>query len=244
MWLKDNACEGVVKDAWGDDSVGELAWSFNRKIYTCQDNLREWNRKSFGHVRNLLQRKLADLKTMEESNGHQACPISLSNCTAHEKIALSRRFSLQPQNQFPLKKLRTNPSQTTTKSASTTSSAVANVKRELRYLPSWSDWKRENRGREKKRKREMEKRLSEAAMEGNIATLKELLLEDLLLLDRTIVSCVSETPLHISSMLGHWGFVKELLSLKPELASEFDSHGSSPLSDSSKDGGWWLAGGG
>ena len=32
------------------------------------------------------------------------------------------------QNQFPIKKkLRTNPSQTTTKSASTTSSAVANV---------------------------------------------------------------------------------------------------------------------
>ncbi|XP_050270145.1 ankyrin repeat-containing protein At5g02620-like [Quercus robur] len=75
----------------------------------------------------------------------------------------------------------------------------------------------------------MEKRLSDAAMEGNIATLKELLLEDPLLLDRTIVSCVSETPLHISSMLGHLGFVKELLSLKPELASEFDSHGSSPL---------------
>ena len=66
-------------------------------------------------------------------------------------------------------------------------------------------------------------------MEGNIATLKELLLEDPLLLDRTIVSCVSETPLHISSMLGNLGFVKELLSLKPELASEFDSHGSSPL---------------
>ncbi|KAM4092457.1 hypothetical protein ACB094_06G040500 [Castanea mollissima] len=89
----------------------------------------------------------------------------------------------------------------------------------------------------------MEKRLSEAAMEGNIATLKELLLEDPLLLDRTIVSCVSETPLHISSMLGHLGFVKELLSLQPELASEFDSHGSSsPLSDNSKDGGWWLMG--
>ncbi|KAF3969987.1 hypothetical protein CMV_006268 [Castanea mollissima] len=83
----------------------------------------------------------------------------------------------------------------------------------------------------------MEKRLSEAAMEGNIATLKELLLEDPLLLDRTIVSCVSETPLHISSMLGHLGFVKELLSLKLELASEFDSHGSSsPLSDNSNFG--------
>lgn len=75
----------------------------------------------------------------------------------------------------------------------------------------------------------MEKRLSEAAMEGNISTLKELLSEDPLILERAIVSCVSETPLHISSMLGHLGFVKGLLSQKPELASEFDSHGSPPL---------------
>lgn len=66
-------------------------------------------------------------------------------------------------------------------------------------------------------------------MQGDVSALKELLLEDPLLLDRTIVSCVSETPLHISSMLGHLGFVKELLSRKPELASELDSRGSSPL---------------
>lgn len=66
-------------------------------------------------------------------------------------------------------------------------------------------------------------------MQGDVSALKELLLEDPLLLDRTIVSCVTETPLHISSMLGHLGFVKELLSRKPELASELDSRGSSPL---------------
>ena len=48
-----------------------LTWSFMKKIYACQDNLREWNRKSFGHVRNLLQKKLADLKTMEESYGYK-----------------------------------------------------------------------------------------------------------------------------------------------------------------------------
>ena len=63
MWLKDHSCEGVVKDSWGDDSMVGSAWSFMKKIYACQDNLREWNRKSFGHVRNLLQKKLADLKT-------------------------------------------------------------------------------------------------------------------------------------------------------------------------------------
>ena len=77
MWLKDISCEGVVKDSWGDDSMGGSVWSFNRKIFACQDNLREWNRKSFGHVRNLLQRKLAYLKSLEESNGYRQQPIRL-----------------------------------------------------------------------------------------------------------------------------------------------------------------------
>lgn len=75
--MKDNTCEGVVKDSWGDDSVVGSAWSFIKKIYTCQDNLREWSQKSFGHVRNLLQKKLADLKTMEESYGYRQNPIRL-----------------------------------------------------------------------------------------------------------------------------------------------------------------------
>ena len=77
MWLKDISCEGVVKDSWGDDSVRGSAWGFNRKIFACQDNLREWNRKSFGHVRNLLQRKLADLKSLEESDGYRQQSIWL-----------------------------------------------------------------------------------------------------------------------------------------------------------------------
>ncbi|CAB4288193.1 unnamed protein product [Prunus armeniaca] len=75
----------------------------------------------------------------------------------------------------------------------------------------------------------MEKKLLDAAMEGNIAMLKDLIQQDPLVLDRSLVSCVSETPLHIASMLGHLGFVKELLSHKPELASELDSRGSTPL---------------
>ena len=53
------------------------AWDFNKKIFACQANLREWNRKSFGHVRNLLQRKLADLKSLEESDGYRQQPIRL-----------------------------------------------------------------------------------------------------------------------------------------------------------------------
>ncbi|OMO91722.1 hypothetical protein COLO4_18143 [Corchorus olitorius] len=75
----------------------------------------------------------------------------------------------------------------------------------------------------------MEKRLLDAAMEGDIKSLHGLLQEDRLILHRSIVSCVSETPLHVSSILGHANFVQELLSLNPELASELDSHGCSAL---------------
>ena len=43
MYLKDNSCEGVVKDSWRDCLVVGLAWSFMKKIFACQHNLREWN---------------------------------------------------------------------------------------------------------------------------------------------------------------------------------------------------------
>ncbi|XP_059633170.1 ankyrin repeat-containing protein BDA1-like [Cornus florida] len=75
----------------------------------------------------------------------------------------------------------------------------------------------------------MEKRLTEAALNGSVDSLLQLLGEDPLILDRTIVSCHSETPLHVASMLGHLDFVKEILSRKPELATELDSQGCSPL---------------
>ncbi|KAL3535558.1 hypothetical protein ACH5RR_004019 [Cinchona calisaya] len=75
----------------------------------------------------------------------------------------------------------------------------------------------------------MERKLSEAAVQGNVESLLQLLRQDPLILDKSIVSCVSETPLHTASILGHVDFVKQLLSLKPELASELDSSCCSPL---------------
>ncbi|KAH9805135.1 ANK REP REGION domain-containing protein [Citrus sinensis] len=75
----------------------------------------------------------------------------------------------------------------------------------------------------------MERRVYEAAVEGSVESLLKLLQEDALLLDRSMVSCYSETPLHIASMLGHENFVLEILSRKPELAGELDSRRSSAL---------------
>ncbi|PRQ46922.1 putative ankyrin repeat-containing domain, PGG domain-containing protein [Rosa chinensis] len=75
----------------------------------------------------------------------------------------------------------------------------------------------------------MEKKLSDVAMEGSVKKLNDLIQQDPLVLDRALVSSLSETPLHIASMLGHLDLVKALLSRKPDFATELDSRGSTPL---------------
>nr|GMD84025.1 ankyrin repeat-containing protein BDA1-like [Ipomoea batatas] len=75
----------------------------------------------------------------------------------------------------------------------------------------------------------MERGVFEAALEGDVATLKRLLHEDPLILDRTIVNIYSETPLHVAAMLGYHDFVKEIITRKPKLVKELNSKHSSPL---------------
>ncbi|KAL4296909.1 hypothetical protein GQ457_12G024000 [Hibiscus cannabinus] len=75
----------------------------------------------------------------------------------------------------------------------------------------------------------MEKKLYDAAVQGNKLSLLNLLEDDALLLDRFITGRYPETPLHVASMLGHLEFVDEVLARKPELAKEVDSRKSSPL---------------
>ncbi|XP_022730925.1 ankyrin repeat-containing protein BDA1-like [Durio zibethinus] len=77
--------------------------------------------------------------------------------------------------------------------------------------------------------RKMERKLYDAAVEGSVISLRNLLQGDALLLDRFITGHYSETPLHVASMLGHLEFVDEILARKPELAKELDSRQSSPL---------------
>ncbi|KAH7574426.1 hypothetical protein JRO89_XS03G0294600 [Xanthoceras sorbifolium] len=69
----------------------------------------------------------------------------------------------------------------------------------------------------------MENLLCEAALEGSVPTLLELLQRDRLILDKIDTNSFSESPLHVAALLGHVDFVKVILSRKPELAREVDS---------------------
>ncbi|KAJ6957469.1 hypothetical protein NC653_039428 [Populus alba x Populus x berolinensis] len=56
-----------------------------------------------------------------------------------------------------------------------------------------------------------------------------LLEEDKLVLDRFTTDCFAGTPLHISAMLGHLEFERNISSQTPVFAKELDFRRSSPL---------------
>lgn len=48
-----------------------MVWRFDDKILACQDNLKVWNKKTFGHVWNSLTKKLRELKDAEEEGSYR-----------------------------------------------------------------------------------------------------------------------------------------------------------------------------
>ncbi|KAJ1695377.1 hypothetical protein LUZ63_012075 [Rhynchospora breviuscula] len=74
----------------------------------------------------------------------------------------------------------------------------------------------------------LQKLLNEASQAGDVSTLKVLLEEDKLLLDRTLNE-ERDNPLHIAAFHGHVDFASEILQLKPELAKNLNKDGQSPL---------------
>ena len=75
----------------------------------------------------------------------------------------------------------------------------------------------------------MEKSLVEAALSGSETTLNALIQADPLILDKVSLTCFNDTPLHIAALRGHLGFVRAILSLKPQFATVLDSFGRTPL---------------
>ncbi|KAH6782955.1 hypothetical protein C2S52_007914 [Perilla frutescens var. hirtella] len=82
----------------------------------------------------------------------------------------------------------------------------------------------------------LQTKLFEAATQGSISSLQQLLKDDPLILHRAVVNCFDETPLHVAAMLGHVDFVKEIIGRKPQLVNELNSQKSSPLHLASAEG--------
>ncbi|GMN24496.1 hypothetical protein TIFTF001_000592 [Ficus carica] len=79
-------------------------------------------------------------------------------------------------------------------------------------------------------------RLYKASIEGSLITFNSLIQKDPLTLNRISPATFNETPLYITTLLGHLTFTRQLLLHKPKLASELDSHNRSPLHLASAEG--------
>ncbi|GAU23014.1 hypothetical protein TSUD_336620 [Trifolium subterraneum] len=71
--------------------------------------------------------------------------------------------------------------------------------------------------------------LYDASLKGCVSTLKTLIQNDPLILNRVSLYPFSESPLHIASLLGHLELCQILLEINPILASEVNSEGHCPL---------------
>ncbi|XP_028752079.1 ankyrin repeat-containing protein BDA1-like [Neltuma alba] len=78
--------------------------------------------------------------------------------------------------------------------------------------------------------------LYEASRRGSLSTLNSILQKEPLILHKISQSGFTETPLHMSALLGHLEFTKALLTYKPKLAIEVDSSKNTPLHLASAEG--------
>ena len=78
--------------------------------------------------------------------------------------------------------------------------------------------------------------LYNASMSGCTTTLSRLIHKEQNILNKISLTSMSETPLHISTLVGQLDFSRALLLLKPQLAIELDSHKRCPLHMASAEG--------
>lgn len=62
MWIKDEHCEGVVRESWDKEAADDPMGNVLLKVSNCQTHLSEWNKKVFGNVRKTLETKRRELE--------------------------------------------------------------------------------------------------------------------------------------------------------------------------------------
>ena len=63
--MKDERCEGVIKDAWVRQKLGNPMKKVMGKIDACSTSLRSWSQLSFGNIRRMLEIKKEQLIQVE-----------------------------------------------------------------------------------------------------------------------------------------------------------------------------------
>ena len=65
MWLKEEACVGVVEDAWARGASKESDSPLSSYLGECRHSLISWNNVSFGHMGKKLVALRARLEILE-----------------------------------------------------------------------------------------------------------------------------------------------------------------------------------
>ena len=97
MWLKDNSCEEMVKNSWQEVSDPSPICMVTKQIINCQDNLRIWNRDTFGHVRLSLAKKLKELKGVEERGLYRSDPTHVHQLRVDIQALMSKEETMWKQ---------------------------------------------------------------------------------------------------------------------------------------------------
>ena len=57
VWMIDDRCEGVIKNAWDGNTLVNPMERLVRKVDVCHSSLQTWSKLSFGNIRRLLNQK-------------------------------------------------------------------------------------------------------------------------------------------------------------------------------------------
>ena len=67
VWLKDERCSAVTKNAWKIKALGSDFIRLYKKQTNTRDALRKWNKEVFGHCQDMINSLLEKIKEVKDS---------------------------------------------------------------------------------------------------------------------------------------------------------------------------------
>ena len=90
MWLQDPRCTDIVQEAWHEGLFKPGGAPITNCHASCRDRLTAWNKREFGHVRNMIAKLNRKLQVLEHH------PIS--NDTEIQEVRASLNRWLDAEN--------------------------------------------------------------------------------------------------------------------------------------------------